>query len=102
MADRLGVEAIDREGRAVVLKFRPQAKMDPVRLVSLVRQRGDLTLVPPAALKLDAMGHRGHGAARQPRASADAAAAGGMPRRAAVVQSKPRRAGGPHGHGKRR
>ena len=29
MADRLGVEAIDREGRVVVLKFRPQAKMDP-------------------------------------------------------------------------
>ena len=52
MADRLGVEAIDREGRAVVLKFRPQAKMDPARLVSLVRQRGDLTLAPPASLKL--------------------------------------------------
>jgi transcription-repair coupling factor (superfamily II helicase) len=52
MADRLGIEAIDREGRVVVLKFRPQAKVDPVRLVSLVRQRPDLTLVPPAALKL--------------------------------------------------
>ncbi len=52
MADRLGVEAIDREGRAVVLKFRPQAKMDPARLISLVRQRGDLTLAPPASLKL--------------------------------------------------
>ena len=53
MADQLGVEAIDREGRAVVLKFRPQAKVDPVRLVSLMRQRHDLTLVPPAALRLD-------------------------------------------------
>src|SRR5205823_3821499 len=52
MADRLGVEAIDREGRTVVLKFRPQAKVDLVRLVALVRQRSDLTLVPPAALKL--------------------------------------------------
>ena len=31
--------AIDREGRLVVLKFRPQAKVDPVRLVALVRQR---------------------------------------------------------------
>ena len=39
MADRLGVETIDREGRTVVLKFRPQAKVDPVRLVALVRQR---------------------------------------------------------------
>jgi transcription-repair coupling factor (superfamily II helicase) len=53
MADRLGIDTIDREGRTVVLKFRPQAKIDPVRLVALVRQRPELTLVPPAALKLD-------------------------------------------------
>src|SRR5947207_12832621 len=52
MADRLAIDTIDREGRIVVLKFRPQAKVDPVRLVALVRQRPDLTLVPPAALKL--------------------------------------------------
>ena len=52
MADGLGVDTIDREGRIVVLKFRPQAKVDPVRLVALVRQRPDLTLVPPAALRL--------------------------------------------------
>jgi len=52
MADRIGIESIDREARTVVLKFRPQAKVDPVRLVALVRQRGDLTLVPPAALRL--------------------------------------------------
>jgi transcription-repair coupling factor (superfamily II helicase) len=53
MADRLGVEAIDREGRTVVLKFRPQAKIDPLRLVALVQQRSELTLVPPAGLKLN-------------------------------------------------
>jgi transcription-repair coupling factor len=52
MADRLGIDTIDREGRTAVLKFRPQARVDPVRLVSLVRQRPDLTLVPPAALRL--------------------------------------------------
>jgi transcription-repair coupling factor (superfamily II helicase) len=52
MADRLGIETIDREGRIVVLKFRPQAKIDPVRLVALVRQRPELTLVPPGALRL--------------------------------------------------
>jgi transcription-repair coupling factor (superfamily II helicase) len=52
LADRLGVESIDRDATSVVLKFRPQAKVDPVRLVSLVRQRTDLTLVPPAALRL--------------------------------------------------
>ena len=58
MADQLGIEAIDREGRTVVLKFRPQAKVDPVRLVALVRQRPELTLVPPAALKLNLDGAR--------------------------------------------
>ena len=52
MADRLGIDAIDREGVNVVLKFRPQAKIDPVRLVDLVRQRSELTLVPPAAVRL--------------------------------------------------
>jgi hypothetical protein len=52
IADRLGIEAIDREGRMIVLKFRAQAKLDPVRLVSLVRHRSDLTLAPPASLKL--------------------------------------------------
>src|SRR5689334_10696570 len=66
MADRLGVDTIDREARIVVLKFRPQAKIDPVRLVALVRQRPDLTLVPPAALKLNLDGIRdtGSGAGR--------------------------------------
>jgi transcription-repair coupling factor (superfamily II helicase) len=53
LADQLGIDTIDREGRTIVLKFRPQAKVDPVRLVALVRQRPDLTLVPPAALKLN-------------------------------------------------
>jgi transcription-repair coupling factor (superfamily II helicase) len=53
MADRLGIESIDREGHIVVLKFRPQAKVDLARIVALVRQRRDLTLVPPAALKLN-------------------------------------------------
>jgi len=52
MADRLGLEAIDREGPSVVLRFRPQAKLDPVRLVSLVRERSDLSLVPPSSLRL--------------------------------------------------
>jgi hypothetical protein len=52
MADRLGIDSIDREGKTVVLKFRPQAKVEPMRMVALVRQRHDLTLVPPAALRL--------------------------------------------------
>jgi transcription-repair coupling factor (superfamily II helicase) len=65
MADELGIDTIDREGRTVVIKFRPQAKVDPVRLVSLVRQRSDLTLVPPAALKLNLEGSGAGPEARQ-------------------------------------
>jgi transcription-repair coupling factor (superfamily II helicase) len=53
MADRIGIEAIDREGRAVVLKFRPQAKIDAARLVALFRERADISLVPPSGLKLN-------------------------------------------------
>jgi transcription-repair coupling factor (superfamily II helicase) len=52
MADRLGIESIDREGRSAVLKFSAQARVDPVRLVALVRARPELTLVPPSALRV--------------------------------------------------
>ncbi len=65
MADRLAIESIDREGRTVVLKFRPQGKVDPVRLVALVRQRGDLTLVPPSGLRLTMDGGPGQTAGRE-------------------------------------
>ena len=53
LADRIGLESIDREGAAVVLKFRPDAKLDPAWLFRVVQRRGDVTLVPPATLKLD-------------------------------------------------
>ncbi|MFL6278565.1 MAG: transcription-repair coupling factor [Vicinamibacterales bacterium] len=53
LADRIGLESLDREGPAVVLKFRPDAKLDPAWLFRVVQQRGDVTLVPPATLKLD-------------------------------------------------
>jgi transcription-repair coupling factor (superfamily II helicase) len=53
LADRLGIEAIDREGQVVVFKFREHTRVDPERLVSLVNKRGDVMLVPPAGLKLD-------------------------------------------------
>jgi transcription-repair coupling factor (superfamily II helicase) len=52
MADRLGIETIDREGRAIVLKFAARTPVDPARLVALVRGRPDLTLVPPSALRM--------------------------------------------------
>ena len=56
LADKIGLESIDREAQTVVLRFRPDAKLDPARLFNLVQQRGDLTLVPPATLKLNLAG----------------------------------------------
>jgi transcription-repair coupling factor (superfamily II helicase) len=56
MADRIGLESVDREAQTVVLKFRPDAKLDPTWLFNLVQQRGDLSLVPPATLKLNLAG----------------------------------------------
>ena len=53
LADRLGIEAIDREGRLVVIKFRPQARADPLRLVKVVHEWPGAVLVPPVSLKLD-------------------------------------------------
>jgi transcription-repair coupling factor (superfamily II helicase) len=53
LADSLGIETIEREGMTVAIRFREKAKVDPVRLVHLVRERADLQLVPPVSLKLD-------------------------------------------------
>jgi hypothetical protein len=53
MADRLGIESIDREAQIVVLKFRPEAKLDPQWLFRVVQERADTMLVPPGTLKLD-------------------------------------------------
>ena len=52
-ADRLGLESIDRDGPLVVFKFREKTRVDLARLLTLVRGRPDLQLVPPGSLKLD-------------------------------------------------
>jgi transcription-repair coupling factor (superfamily II helicase) len=53
MADLLGIESIEREGAIVAIRFREKAKVDPIRLVHLVREREDLRLIPPVTLKVD-------------------------------------------------
>jgi transcription-repair coupling factor (superfamily II helicase) len=53
LADRLGIDTIDREGRLVVIKFRPTANVDPGRLVKVVGEWPGATMVPPVSLKLD-------------------------------------------------
>ncbi len=53
LADQIGLDSVDREGDHVVLKFRQDARIDPVPLARLVQSRADLTLLPPAVLRLD-------------------------------------------------
>jgi transcription-repair coupling factor (superfamily II helicase) len=53
MADALGLESLDREGQIVVLKFRPDARLEPAWLLNVVKSRADITLQPPATVKLD-------------------------------------------------
>jgi transcription-repair coupling factor (superfamily II helicase) len=53
LADLIGLESLDRDGQSVVLKFRPEAKLDPAWLYRVVQERADLKLIPPASLKLD-------------------------------------------------
>jgi transcription-repair coupling factor (superfamily II helicase) len=56
LADKLGVEAIDREGQAVLIKLRPDVtgqRLNLERLIKVISARGDATLVPPATIKLD-------------------------------------------------
>ena len=53
LADRIGIESVDREGQIVVIRFRPEAKLDPTWLFKIVQERKDVQLTPPATLKLD-------------------------------------------------
>jgi transcription-repair coupling factor (superfamily II helicase) len=53
LADRLGVESVDREGQTVVIKFKPAPTLNLDHLVRVVGRRGDTVLAPPAAVKLD-------------------------------------------------
>ena len=79
MADRLAVDTIERDANSVVVKFRPQTKVDPMMLVAMVRQRPDLTLVPPGGLRIDLRSGGGgppRAEARGPRASRDGSKAG--------------------------
>ena len=53
MADRLGVESIDREKHLLVIRFRSDAPLDPAHLVELVSLRPEVTLTPPGIVKVD-------------------------------------------------
>jgi transcription-repair coupling factor (superfamily II helicase) len=56
LADKLGVESIDREAQTVIIKFRPDSqgkRLNVDRLLRVIGARGDATLVPPATIKLE-------------------------------------------------
>jgi hypothetical protein len=53
LGDALGVESIDREGRFAVIRFRPTAPIDPVRLVHVLAGFPGASMIPPVSLKLD-------------------------------------------------
>jgi hypothetical protein len=48
----LGLETIDREGDRVVFRFARRPPR-PARLVTFLERRKDVTLVPPAGMRLD-------------------------------------------------
>jgi transcription-repair coupling factor (superfamily II helicase) len=52
-ADTIGVESVDRDGPIVAVRFRQDARVEPTVLAKLLQTRGDLTLLPPATLRLD-------------------------------------------------
>jgi len=94
LADRLSVESVDREGQTVVFRFRPQTRLDPERLLAIVGRRSDLTLIPPAGLRLDLRGGAGH---RAPPVAGGGKPGGGSPqpwRGAAPANAPVRRKGG--------
>ena len=53
LADRLGVESVDRERHLLVIRFRGDAPVDPARLVAFVQARPDVTLTPPGVIRVD-------------------------------------------------
>src|SRR5690606_26334930 len=65
---------LDREGTVVVIRFRQDARVDPGALARLLQARGDLTLVPPAVLRIDLA--KPVDAPRQTRAPVPAATGG--------------------------
>jgi transcription-repair coupling factor (superfamily II helicase) len=64
MADEIGLESVDRDGEVVVLKFRPETRLDPAWLYRVVQERTDVALAPPASLKLNLKGRMAPGKVR--------------------------------------
>jgi transcription-repair coupling factor (superfamily II helicase) len=53
LADKLRIDSLDREASHVVIKFRPDAAVDPVRALNLIKKRPDLVLLSPLSMRLN-------------------------------------------------
>ena len=53
LADRLGVETIDRDAHLLVLKFRSTTTVDLTRLLRFVERRSGVSLKPPSMMMVD-------------------------------------------------
>jgi transcription-repair coupling factor (superfamily II helicase) len=51
-AQRIGIEAVDRRGGALSIKFHPGSKIEPARLMSLVSSRPGAQFTPAGVLRL--------------------------------------------------
>jgi transcription-repair coupling factor (superfamily II helicase) len=51
-AQRAGIEAIDRRGSALNIKFHPGAKIDPAKLMALVSSKEGAQFTPAGVLRL--------------------------------------------------
>ncbi len=58
-AERLGIESIDRRQGFLNIKFHQQSRVDPARLMDLVRRAGGAQFTPAGVLRLPADGGRG-------------------------------------------
>ncbi len=93
LADRLGVESLDRQGSTVVLKFRDDGRRapDPARLIRIIRDRSDVQLVPPGTIKLKLGTPDGGAGSRAGRPGAgEARREGGGESRPGIPGSAPR------------
>ena len=56
-AQHIGVEAVDRRGGALNIKFHPASKIDPARLMALVSSRAGAQFTPAGVLRLPLPAH---------------------------------------------
>jgi transcription-repair coupling factor (superfamily II helicase) len=78
-AERAGVEAVDRRGGALQIKFHPGSKIDPARLMELVSSQEGAQFTPAGVLRLPLPASRASAAAKAGAAAKESPAANETP-----------------------